>query len=327
MIVLARSETAALASLPGCIEAVRQAFFAYGSGGALGLARVHIPGVGGGVFHLAAGGVDLGERGAAVCVKLNGRFPLSSGLPGERVQGAILVADATDGTPIALLDSAVVTTLRTAAVTAVVFDHLASPNAVSALVIGAGRQGKGQVDALAQDGRIGQLRLFDVDRAAADRLAGYARDLGLDAQSEADVHAAARASDVIVTVTPARAPIVDAADVSPGTLVVALGADAPGKQELDPALLAGARVVVDVLAQAAESGELQHPLARGLMTRDQVHAELGEVVAGTRPGRTEADEIFVFDGTGTALQDLAAATLLIGEARRRGVGLEFELDA
>ena len=109
--------------------------------------------------------------------------------------------------------------------------------------------------------------------------------------------------------------------------MLALGADAPGKQELEPELLTEAFVVPDILEQAAESGELQHALGAGLMTREGVHAELGEILAGARHGRTDARQTFVFDGTGTALQDLAAATLLLEEARRRGVGLEVELQA
>jgi ornithine cyclodeaminase/alanine dehydrogenase-like protein (mu-crystallin family) len=157
--------------------------------------------------------------------------------------------------------------------------------------------------------------------------AGYARELGLDAEAVDDVGAAARRSEVIVTITPARTPIVQADDVAPGTLVVALGADGPGKQELDPALLLRGLVVVDILEQAADSGDLQHALAAGLMRREDVHAELGQIVAGVRPGRSADDQTFVFDGTGTALQDVAAARLLVDEARRAGLGVDVDLTA
>ncbi len=327
MLVLTRSDTLALASLPACIAAVGDAFRAHGRGGTLGMARIHIGGLGGGVFHLTAGGLDLGDGGGAVGLKLNGRFPPLTPGAGQRVAGAILLADAGTGQPVALLDSMVVTSLRTAAVTAVVVEQLARSDAGSALLIGAGRQGRGQVDALRAGARIDRLGVFDLDRPRAEELADYAAGIGLDAHAVDDVRAAARSSDVVVTVTPARAPILGAADVSPGTLVVALGADAPGKQELHPELLARAKVVVDILEQAVDSGELQHALAAGLLTRDQVHAELGDILAGTRPGRTSDTETFVFDGTGTALQDIAAATLLVDEARRRGVGREVALDS
>jgi alanine dehydrogenase len=324
VIALTRSDTFALADLDACVNAVRAAFHAYGSGRSLGLARVHVDGLGGGVFHLTAGGLGRGGDGT-VGIKLNGRFPPASGTGPQRVAGAILLSDAGTGTPIALLDSMVVTGLRTAAVTVVVAERLARSGSSSALLVGAGRQARGQVDALRRVG-ISRLAIADLLPAQAEATAEYARRGGLDAEAVDDAHAAARESDVVVTITPARAPILGAGNIAPGTLVVALGADGPGKQELEPALLARARVVVDVLDQAATSGELQHALASETLTVEDVHAELGDTVAGTRPGRTSADEIFVFDGTGTALQDVAAAQLLVDEARRRGVGLEIALD-
>jgi ornithine cyclodeaminase/alanine dehydrogenase-like protein (mu-crystallin family) len=324
MLVLTRRDTLELASLPPCITAVSEAFRAHGEGGSLGAARVHLDGLDGGAFHLTAGGLSLGE-GGFVGFKLNGRFPPLAG-SGPRLAGAILVSDATSGKPVALLDSAVVTGLRTAAVAAVAAEHLARADGDSALLVGAGRQGRGQVDALLAVGRIRRLAVCDLDRGSAERLAEYATANGLDAGAVDDPRAAARTSDLILTVTPARAPLFGAADVAPGALVIALGADAPGKQELEPGLLADSLVVVDILEQAADSGELQHALAAGLMERDDVHAELGDILAGTRSGRTSDEQIFVFDGTGTALQDLAAATLLVEEARRRGIGLEVALD-
>jgi ornithine cyclodeaminase/alanine dehydrogenase-like protein (mu-crystallin family) len=326
VLILNRTETREVASLPACIDAVESAFAEYGRGNSLGMARVHLSGLDGGVFHLTAGGL-AGEPDGAVALKLNGRFPPPGGVGGQRVTGAILMSDAATGTPLALLDSMVVTSLRTAAVTAVVVRALARKGASSALLVGAGRQGKGQMEALAAVGGIDRLAVYDVVADSAEALAADARALGLDARAVDEVGSVAGDCDVVVTITPARAPVLRAADVSPGTLVVALGADGPGKQELEPELLAGALVVVDVVEQAADSGELQHALAAGLMTPADVHAELGAILAGTRPGRTSDDQIVVFDGTGTALQDLAAATLLVGEARRRGLGLEIDLAA
>ena len=116
------------------------------------------------------------------------------------------------------------------------------------------------------------------------------------------------------------------ADVAPGTFLAAVGADNPAKQEIDPALMASATVVVDVLDQCAEIGELHHALAAGLMTREQVHAELGDVVAGRRPGRTRREEITIFDSSGTALQDVAAAIAVYEKACVAGRGTEVKLD-
>ena len=108
--------------------------------------------------------------------------------------------------------------------------------------------------------------------------------------------------------------------------MAAVGADSQGKQELEPALLASSTLVVDVLTQCAEIGELQHALAAGLMTRTDVHAELTDVVTGRRPGRTRDDEITIFDSSGTALQDVAAAVAVYDHALARGRGTEVTLD-
>jgi alanine dehydrogenase len=131
---------------------------------------------------------------------------------------------------------------------------------------------------------------------------------------------------VCVTCTPSRRAFVFRDDVPPGTFVAAVGADNRGKQEREPALVASSALVVDVLEQCAEIGELQHALAARLMTREDVHAELADVVTGRRPGRTRDDEITVFDSTGTALQDVAAAVTVYGKAFVSGHGTEVTLD-
>ena len=327
MLILSRSDTLVLADLPACVAAVRAAFAAHGRGRSLGVARVHLRGLEGGEFHLTAGGLSLDDGEGAIGLKLNGRFPPVGGQGGQRVAGAVLLSDAATGRPLALLDSMLVTSLRTAAITAVVVDLLARRDASSALLVGAGRQARGQVDALRESGRVSVLSVFDLSPSQAEEVAAYARQTGLEARAVGNVRDAASRSDVIVTVTPARAPILFAEDVSPGSLVVALGADGPGKQELDVELLSRASVVVDITEQAAASGELQHALAGGGMTIGDVHAELGQILVGDRPGRTSDEELFVFDGTGTAFQDLAAAMLLVERAEAGGFGLNVALDA
>jgi ornithine cyclodeaminase/alanine dehydrogenase-like protein (mu-crystallin family) len=138
---------------------------------------------------------------------------------------------------------------------------------------------------------------------------------------------ALRVSDVVVTCTPSRQAFVMPEHVRPGTFIGAVGADNQGKQELEPALVAASTLVVDVLEQCAEIGELQHVLAAGLLTREQVHAELADVIVGRRPGRTRTDEITVFDSSGTALQDVAAAVVVYEKACATGRGTEVKLDA
>jgi ornithine cyclodeaminase/alanine dehydrogenase-like protein (mu-crystallin family) len=124
-------------------------------------------------------------------------------------------------------------------------------------------------------------------------------------------------SDVVITCTTSRHAFIGPADVPPGTFIAAVGADNPEKQELEPALLARSTVVVDVLEQCAEIGELHHALAAGAMSRDDVHADLGSLAAGTARGRSDEDEVTIFDSTGTALQDAAAAAAVYARALRQ----------
>jgi ornithine cyclodeaminase/alanine dehydrogenase-like protein (mu-crystallin family) len=153
----------------------------------------------------------------------------------------------------------------------------------------------------------------------------------MSAELAVEVHAAGRVadvapdSDIVVTCTPSRAPLLHRVDVAPGTFVGAVGADSEHKQELGPALMAAGTIVVDSLEQCATIGDLHHALAAGAVSLDQVHAELGEVVAGQKPGRGTADEITLFDSTGVAIEDVAAAVAVYEKALAAGRGLSVDL--
>jgi alanine dehydrogenase len=323
MLVLSARDVRELLTLPVCIDAVQDGFRLHAEGRTLGPGVLGIPGRAGG-FHIKAAGL-IGARGY-FAAKTNGNFPenRSRGLP--TIQGTVVLADAATGQPLALLESGSVTALRTAAATAVAARFLARRDARRALVVGCGVQGALQLEAIAAVLRLENVRLFDTDHARAESLAARtAGALGVRVEVVKDLPAALRSSDVCVTCTPARGAFVSRADVAPGTFIAAVGADDHGKQELEPALVAAATLVVDVLAQCAAIGELQHALAAGLLTPERVHAELGDVVAGRRPGRTRDDEITVFDSTGTAIQDVAAAIAVYERARAAGRGLHIEL--
>jgi ornithine cyclodeaminase/alanine dehydrogenase len=152
-----------------------------------------------------------------------------------------------------------------------------------------------------------------------------AESLHVDVDVVTNSSEAIRFSDVCVTCTPAKNFFVSKDSISPGTFIAAVGADSPGKQELDPALVAVSKLVVDILEQCAHVGELHHVLEAGLMEREDVHAELGEVIAGRKRGRTSDDEITVFDSTGTALQDVAAAAAIYERSVEEGIGQEFKI--
>ncbi|MGZ8312099.1 MAG: ornithine cyclodeaminase family protein, partial [Allosphingosinicella sp.] len=221
-----------------------------------------------------------------------------------------------DGRLLALLDSIEVTLRRTAAATALAARFLARSESSTILVVGCGAQATAQLDALREVLPLRRAFLFDRDRPKARDLA--ARVAGLEASATGDLPGAAAQSDVIVGCTTARTPWLAADMVRPGTFVAAVGADSPDKNEVRPELMARARVVTDVTDQCAVMGELHQALRAEARRCDEVHAELGELVSGARPGRTDGDAITLFDSTGTALQDVAAAALIFERATVRG---------
>jgi ornithine cyclodeaminase/alanine dehydrogenase-like protein (mu-crystallin family) len=306
---------------------VEEAFRLHGEGRAeTGVLGIHVPGGG---FHIKAGVLRLSRPYFAA--KTNANFPnnpAAHGLP--TIQGVIVLADAAVGTPLALLDSGEITTLRTGAATAVAAKYLARPDARTAAIIGCGNQGWVQLRALRRVRPLTGARVYDRERRRAEELArALAPELGLTIEVASEPRAAARASDIVVTCTSARQPILDVGDVAPGTFVAAVGADNPEKQEIAPALLAASRVVVDVLDQAATMGDLHHAIAAGVMTRSDVAAELGQIVAGRAAaswgGRQSPEEVIVFDSTGMALQDVAAAAAVYERARAAGRGTSVQL--
>jgi alanine dehydrogenase len=323
-LVLGRREVRELLGWDECIAAVERAFGLHAEGrslapGVLGLSAPH------GSFHVKAAGLELGRR--YVAVKTNGNFtdnPRRHGLPA--IQGVIVLCDADDGRPLALMDSIEVTLRRTAAATAVAARLLARPDARVATICGCGSQGRAQLQALARVLPIARAYAFDVEETAARAYAAeMSAELGIDVRAVGGRATALAQSDVCVTCTPARTPFLSPDDVRPGTFVAAVGADNHDKSEIDPRLMAASVVVTDVLEQCAAIGDLHHALAAGAMTRDDVHAELAEVVTGKRPGRRSAEEITLFDSTGTALEDVAAAVVVFEKAQAAGVGLRVAL--
>jgi alanine dehydrogenase len=325
MLILSRGDVMELLTLDTCIDAVERAFRLHAEQRTFGPRVLGLP-TEDGSFHIKVAGVR-GER-SYFAAKTNGNFPNNTrrfGLP--TIQGTVFLADATNGTPLAVMESGSITMLRTAAATGVAAKFLARPESRTATIVGCGVQGEIQLAAIRAVLPLERALMLDTDQDRAEGAAARATTrLRLRAEAAKDLRVALRESDVCVTCTPARRAYVMAGDIAPGTFIAAVGADSQGKQEIDPTLVASATLVVDVIDQCAEIGELQHALAGGLMTREQVHAELADVVAGRRPGRTQRDEITIFDSSGTALQDVAAAVAVYEKAQATGRGTEVMLD-
>jgi ornithine cyclodeaminase/alanine dehydrogenase-like protein (mu-crystallin family) len=320
--ILARGDLASLMRFSDYVEAVADAFRLHAEGLSVLPPPMHILADGGG-FHVKAASLALAS--GYVAVKTNSNFPRNRrrGLP--TIQGAILLFDAASGVLLALIDSIEITIKRTGAATAVAARYLARADARTATICGCGAQGRVQLEALRHNLDIRRVFVFDNDPAASAGFAAEIAEHGLDVEVADTLRSATLQSDVIATCTTARTPYLGIADVRPGTFIAAIGADNPEKSEIDPALMARARVVADVRAQCAAMGDLHHAIRAGAMTEAQVHAELGELVAGRRPGRTSADDIMIFDGCGVGIQDVAAAGRAYERARARNIGVRIAL--
>jgi alanine dehydrogenase len=318
-LVLTSRDVAELLPMTDCIEAVEAAFRAQAAGDVLpsGVLALHAPAGG---FHVKAAG--LRHDRLYVAVKVNANFPGNPerrGLP--TIQGLVVLHDGEDGRPLALMDSAEITALRTAAATGVAARHMALPGARTAALVGCGVQALHQIRALAAVRRLERVFVHDVDPERAATLAARATaELGVSVVAVEDLLAAVRQSQITVTCTPSTQPLGALAEVAAGAFVAGVGADNPSKHELPPALLARGRVVVDSLDQAAVMGDLHHALRAGAVRREDVHAELWEVASGRKPGRVSEDEVTVFDSTGVALEDVAAAALVFERAVASGRG-------
>jgi alanine dehydrogenase len=326
-LVLTRPDVAALLDLDSCIAAVEAAFARYGEGKAPPPGVAGVPTAHGG-FHVKAALLELTPGRPYFAAKANANFPDNRrrhNLP--TIQGMIALFDGDSGRVLALLDSIEITILRTAAATAVAAKHLARAVPSAVMVCGCGAQGAVQLRAFARVRTVREVFAWDID---PERSATYAREisaeLGMPVTAVASPNTAAAQCDVILTCTPSPRWFLGRGDVRAGTFIAAVGADNEHKQEIEPELLAAHTVVVDVLQQAATMGDLHHAIAAGLLTPAHVYAELGEIVAGKKRGRRSNDEVIVFDSTGTALQDVAAAAAVYERALAAGAGTSITLD-
>ena len=203
-----------------------------------------------------------------------------------------------------------ITAKRTAAASALAARYLARDETDSIAIVGCGEQAAAQLAALVRVRCFRHAIVWDTDAHKARHFADdVSKALALPICVGRSLREATHRADVVVTCTTSRAPILGVGDVRPGTFIAAVGADAPHKSEIDPALMARATVVVDSLEQASVMGDLHHAIEAGAVTRESVYAELADLVAGRKPGRENDDEITIFDSTGLAIQDVAAAAV------------------
>lgn len=300
------------------VDVIRRAFRADGLGQATVPAPINLAVPGSeGEFHVKTAYV-AGIPHVAVKVASGFYRNASLGLP----TGAGLMAlfDASTGMPVALLlDNGYLTDVRTGAAGAVAAECLAPGTIETVGVIGSGVQARQQVQCLREVRAFGRVVAWSIDAAGTRAYCDELRaTMGIEASEASSAEEVIRQADLAITATPSTIPLVQRSWLRPGMHVTAVGADGPGKQELDPRCVSEADLfVVDRLSQCIRLGELQHALAARLMTADDVHAELGQIVAGLRPGRTSDEQLTVVDLTGVGFQDTAIASAAYAAVTRQ----------
>lgn len=243
------------------------------------------------------------------------------GLP--TVMASIILNDPKNGLPLAIMDGSYITAMRTGSAGAVAAKYLAREDAKTLGVVGAGVQAMYQIIATVKVRKIKEVVIADINAKTAQNLIKVLAKQNIKARPGSIEEACGQ--DIVTTTTPSRQPIVKREWIKSGTHINAIGADASGKEELDPEILKSAKIVIDDWDQASHSGEINVPVKQGIITQENIYAGLGDIVAGKKPGRTSADEITIFDSTGLGLQDLYTAAAVLKIARRQKIGKEITL--
>jgi len=311
------------AQMDAVIRAVEEAFVAYEHGDAQMPAKSYIdlPQYNGD-FRSMPAYMDAGDWDAAGLkwVNVHPDNPDDHDLP--TVLGTMIYSDPETAFPLAIMDGTELTMKRTGAAAAVATDHLAVADATSLGIVGAGVQSYTQLEAISQVRPIEEVVVSDVNEAAVER---FIQEWGDEFDVRAGSISEAGHCDVLSTVTPVEDPIVTRADVGEHTHVNAMGADAAGKHELADELLLDATVVIDDYKQCTHSGEINVPWSEGVMDDDDIYGEIGQIVTDQIEGRVDGDGITVFDSTGLAIQDVAAAHEVYVHADDNDNGYPFDL--
>jgi alanine dehydrogenase len=254
-----------------------------------------------------------------------------TGVPGKRLPEltyfTILVFDGSTGGFLGLLPAGHITRTRTGAAGGVAVKHLARTDAHVLGVFGSGVQARAQVAAIRVVRDIRKIKIYDVIAEAGDKFVADLRAEGVDAEAVGSGREAVSGCDIVTAATTSAVPVIEADWLEPGMHINGVGANSPGKKELAPGVYARGYVVVDYKEQVLmEAGDLMAALkAEDGIRENDIAAELGEVIAGSKPGRTSDDQITVFKSVGVAYQDIATAAYVYQQAVERGMGLEVDL--
>ncbi len=308
-LILTHEDVRALVDMPLAVNAVEAAFRAFAEGRALMPSKVYLdlPEFDGDFRAMPA---RMGEYAGVKWVNAHPKNRERHGLP--TVMGTYILSDPKTAFPLAIMDATLLTALRTGAAAGVATKHLANPGFDRIGFVGCGVQARMFRDAHRV---LGDFEVFAADKNR-DAAEGFARESGGRVVSLEE----AAGCPVVCIATPSTTPVIKRAWVKAGTHINAMGADGPGKQELDVEVLLAARIVIDELEQSTHGGELNVPISKGQLTISQIAATLGDVIAGKAKGRTQPSDITVFDSTGLAIQDVALAAAIYERAKATGAG-------
>ena len=323
---LTRSDVEKLLNMPAAIEAVGEAYRLIYRGEAELPVRLNIPVAphDGSLMTMPAYlGGDLDALGAKL-ISFYGTNPVRRGLPA--IQGNVVLFDGRDGALLALMDAGYLTAMRTGASGGVAARNLAREDARTLTIFGSGVQAPYQVEAVLCERAIERVFVISRTPKNAETLADkLRRELGVSAQATTDVVMAVEAADIVVTATSAHEPLFDGGLLQPGFHISGIGSHLPYVSEVDAVTLQRAKVVVDHLDSSfAEAGDLIRPTEAGLYDASQIHAEIGAIIAGDRPGRESDEEITFFKSVGLAAQDVAVARVVYRRALEQGAGTDLD---
>ena len=228
------------------------------------------------------------------------------------IMALFIYNDPETGYPLAVMDATEMTAFRTGAAAAIAAKYLARPDSHTLGIVGAGRQAYTQIAAHTELFKIDLIKVFDIMPAAVEGIIKSFPQFKIKQYPLEEVVTA----DIVCTLTPARLPVVKKSWIRPGTHINAIGADAEGKEELEPSILKESMVVVDDLRQATAGGEINVPIARGLYSPSEIYATLGEIIGGKKSGREDTRTITIFDSTGVAIEDIAIAKYIYEKAKK-----------
>jgi alanine dehydrogenase len=319
-IILNQSEIKELVEMKEVIDSVKTAYIEQASG------KVQMPPKEYLFFQKFSGDLRIMpcylqnmEKAGVKCVNVHPNNPQKHALP--TVMAMIELIDPATGFPLAIMDGTWITNMRTGAAGGVGTKFLARKDSETLGIVGAGKQAYTQLMAINEVMDIEKALVYCRTCSSRENFAKRVSEkYGISVKAVDSPQKAVENMDVVVTVTPANKPVIKSEWISSGTHINAMGADAPGKQEIDSSLLLKSKIFIDCWEQASHSGEINIPLSEGIIQKKDISGKLGDVIIGKNPGRTSDDEITIFDSTGLAIQDITTAWKVYEKAKTLKLG-------